>query len=199
MRIIALEGINTAGKSSIGSLIREACLRKGLDCVQVDTLGFGPIGKTVRELVVNPVEEFHPNLDAMLFASLRTEGAETLLRSISSPSSTTVVLERWSLALAAFGATDGADPHLLKELRRMLSETLEVNLTILLDITGKVAMERIQKKPERNRFEERGEEYLERLAASYRDIAKREANTTIVDSSGELRRTFALVRTIVEL
>lgn len=198
MKVIALEGINGAGKSSVGALLRRTLLTEGRPCLLGDPAAFGPTGQLLRKRIVRPSVEANPDIDAVLFAALRAEGARGILEAVKSEPATTVVLERWSLALAAYGAADGAPTELVSELRAMLNRTLKVDLTVLLDLDGRLAFERIGTIADPNKFEAKGPAYFEKVAGWYRQIAAREeGNTVIVGASGDLPSTFQRVLEVV--
>jgi len=194
MRVIVLEGVNTAGKSSIGLLVKEALLAVGSVCVLVDPAGFGPAGKLLRNLIVQTDFIANPNLDAILFTALRAEGVQKILESAQLDPSTIVLLERYSLALASYGAADGAGPKLISELRTFLQSILKVDATILLDIDGEVAFQRVTRTGNRNRFELRGQRYLDDVARWYRHFAREQDQTEIIDASSDIVTTCEKLR-----
>jgi dTMP kinase len=197
MRVIALEGVNTAGKSSVGALLQNALQNAGRPCLLADPAGFGPIGKLLRERIVQPTFEANADLDAVLFTALRAEGAQKILEAVQSQPSVTVVLERWSLALSAYGAADGARHQLVSELRTALSGALTVDMTVLLDISGEVAFSRITGTTYHNRFELRGPRYLDDVARWYRHFAGQEDGTEVIDASGSVSATFQRLRAVL--
>jgi dTMP kinase len=182
MRIFVLEGINAAGKTLAGKVIKNAIHQLGAQCLVVDPAAYGPIGKLLRERIVDPNFRENADLDAVLFSALRAEGAQHILSDLACDSSVNIVLERWSLALAAYGRADGTRPQLVSELRAVLNSLLPVDLTFLLDIHGSTALERLASNPKKNRFELRGAEYLESVSQAYRELASVEANTFIIDA-----------------
>jgi dTMP kinase len=183
MRVIVLEGVNAAGKSLVGKLIKNAVQELERQCLVVDPAAFGPIGKLLRDRIVDPSFRENSELDAVLFAALRAEGAEHILQSVQTDASITLVLERWSLAIAAYGAADGTRPQLVTELRLVLNALLVVDHTFVLDVSGAAAIERLERTVKKNRFELRGKEYLNSVAQAYRTIAQREQRTTVIDAS----------------
>jgi dTMP kinase len=195
MRVIVLEGVNAAGKSLVGRVIRNAIQALGLQCLVVDPAGFGRIGTLLRERIVDPSFHHNPDLDAVLFAALRAEGAEYILQSVGTASAITVVLERWSLALAAYGTADGARPRLVSELRAVLHTLLAVDMTILLNVSGEIAFERLARTEKQNRFEMRGKEYLDAVAQSYCMLAQQEQGTKVIDASANLASVCEQLRT----
>lgn len=184
MRIFVLEGVNGAGKSLAGTLIRNAIHERGSQCIVIDPTAVGPIGRLLRERIVDPSFRNNANLDAVLFTALRAAGAQHILHSIDTTSSLTLVLERWSLALAAYGAADGTRPELVIELRAVLDSILKVDYTFLLDITGTTAVDRIASTGKRNRFEIRGRDYLDSVSKAYRIAGAHQEQLSIINAEG---------------
>jgi thymidylate kinase len=178
MRVIVLEGINAAGKTSVGKAIGTAIHGLGLQCKVVDPAAFGPIGKLLRERIVDPSFRDNADLDAVLFAALRAEGAQHIVQELGPMPGLTLVLERWSLALAAYGSADGSRPQLVSELRSVLDSLLKIDFTLLLDISGAEALRRFSNTGRKNRFELRGREYLDRVAQAYREAAGKDIGET---------------------
>ncbi len=193
MRVVALEGVNGAGKSSVAESIRNAYVAAGRACITLDPAGRGRVGRVLRPRFVDAGTSVAPDLDSVFFAALRAEGALSLLEDGSLTTDCTVVLERWSLALAAYGAADQADPSLVRELRAMLDRTLAADITVLLDCPGATAFQRSAVSGTRNRFEARGARYLDAVAAAYRRNALT-GDVVVVDASQDEHSTFASVR-----
>ena len=200
MRVIALEGVNSCGKSSIGSLIVRVLSAANHSTILIDPAGFGPVGRVLRGQIVNPSFQASADLDALLFGALRAEGAQMLKDANCSEvsASSTIVLERWALALSAYGAADLARPQLIAELRRVLLSILNVDLTVLLDITGDLALRRMVQIGNHNRFELRGAQYLDEVAHWYRHFARREERTYVIDASGDVQQTFEQVCVLLD-
>jgi dTMP kinase len=188
MKVIVIEGINGAGKSSVAAFVKSALRTARIPCLVADPAAFGLVGQLLRRQIVQATFDQNADLDAVLFAALRTEGVRQIIKEVGADSATIVLLERWSLALAAYGAADGARRQLISELRTVLQEAITVDLTVLLDINGYIASDRLASVRESNRFEMRGPVYLDDVARFYRHFARQEARTEIIDGAGELAR-----------
>jgi dTMP kinase len=193
VKVVVFEGTNAAGKSEITSRVRNALHASGQPCVCVDPAGYGRIGRILRQHLVDPAISTTPDYDAVLFAALRAEGAMTLQRKSGMETHGLILLERWSIALAAYGRADGASETLIVELRKLLQSVLAVDLTILLDVNGVTAFERAGSAGARNRFEARGADYLDSVASHYRQIAIEEQQTVVVNAMADVETTSALV------
>lgn len=194
MTILVIEGVNGAGKSTIGRLVERAVRGANHHCVFADPASSGTLGQTVREHLINPNRDHTPDADALLFAALRVSGIRDIVASVPSDHDAIVILERWSLALAAYGAVDGARSGLIDELGLVLSSVAQIDHTILLDVPGEVAHARLQQTASRNRFEARGVEYLEEIATVYRRLAAKLPGISVVDASASVEATLRGVR-----
>ena len=203
MPIIVLEGINGAGKSTAGTRICEALGNEGKYCVLVDAAGYGRIGRLLRTQIVRPEVQSTPDFDAMLFGTLRVEGALRILKTLQREPRTIILLERWSLALGAYGTADGARPGLISELRTVLDGALAIDATILLDVSGRIAFKRIESEAGENRFESKGPEFLDRVAEEHRKLALSMTGVAVIDATSSIEvtfdRVFATVRSKLEI
>ncbi|MFZ1685528.1 MAG: hypothetical protein WAU88_15530 [Candidatus Zixiibacteriota bacterium] len=189
MAVIVFEGINGSGKTEIIEGIRDILVERKQPCVIADPAGFGRIGRILRNQIVDGALKSTPNYDAVLFTALRSEGAIALKEILRVAPSTFVLLERWSLALAAYGHADGARTTLISELRKHLDEILKIDLTLLLDTTGEIAYGRLAHETKKNRFEARGPQYLDQVAQNYRRYSVAEGGVRVVNTSGSLPKS----------
>ncbi len=135
------------------------------------------------------------NVDTVLFAALRAEGFRRLCETLDH-SDTVIILERWSLALGAYGNVDGARAQLIAELRGVLSRITYVDITFVIDVPGSIAMARLTGS-NMNRFELKGEAYLDRVSSVYRELAQSEKETYLMDGAKNLSIIFGQMRPLL--
>ena len=189
MSIFVVEGVNGAGKSTVGHLVERAVRDADEHCMFLDPASHGALGEVVRDHLLSPNRHHTPDADALLFATLRVSGLREIIGTVPADMEAIVILERWSLALAAYGAVDGVRSELINEVTLVLSSVAAIDHTILLDVPGEVAHARLQQTESRNRFEIQGAEYLEEVAAAYRRLALESPGVSIVDASGSVEAT----------
>lgn len=136
-----------------------------------------------------------PNVEALAFAAARLQGAARLSAGLFGDE--LVIVERWSGAVRAYGAADGAHAPLIDVVANYLADMLPFDATVLLDLPGRVAEVRLAG-DDRNRFEDRGAEYLDRVRGTYLHWA-RDSNTPVVDSDRPLEVVLASVTAILGL
>lgn len=195
MKVIVLEGINGSGKSSLAALIRSALDVANVPNIAVDPAAVGPIGQLLRTRLVHPEFGADPDVDTLLFAALRAEGFRRLCETLEHPD-IVIILERWALALCAYGHADGARAPLIAELRGVLSRITRVDITFVIDVPGAVAMSRLTQ-GYLNRFELKGAGYLDRVADAYRRLAQVENETYLMDGTKGLGAIFAQMRPFI--
>ena len=141
-----------------------------------------------------------PDLDVQLFGAMRLEGLLKAQEHAESASAEVVILERWALALQAYGVADGASESLLAAVHKSLVKALTPDVTFVLDVSGAVAHQRLSFAGDRNRFEARGPAYLEQVARLHLDPAYHPSPTVVLDSMGPGMKTFMqAVPTLSEL
>jgi len=180
-QFVVLEGINGAGKSTVAEELRSAFENRGLSAIAIDAAAMSLAGGALRSALMG--DEVPPLVDTLWFAAMRADGIRRFAAQSHQPSVDVVIVERWSLALRAYGAADGLPSDLLDALGRNLDSFLSPSRTFLLDITGSNAMVRLSALEGLNRFESRGSEYLDRVAQHYRRYSDELPGVTILDAT----------------
>lgn len=189
LNTVVLEGVNGSGKTTVGNAIKTSLTGRGLDCIVADPTQVLSGLAAVRNSYLDKGSGSRPDDDAVSIAALRLLGAKQLLDRAQTEACDVLVLERWSLAISAYGAADGATPGLISELRQALERLISPDITIVLDLPGTIANERLSAAGERNRFEQRGSQFLERIAYWYRISAARSCRTVLIDAARDRQAT----------
>jgi dTMP kinase len=180
-RLIAVEGIDGCGKSTQAKI-----LARRLDAVLTFEPGGTALGVSLRRLLLETEgASVGARAEALLMAADRAQHvSEVVLPALDGGS--WVVTDRFSpstLAYQGFGRGLG-----LVELEGLIDWAtggLAPDLTVLLDVPVEVAATR--RPPDRDRFEQEGRAFLERVAAGYRELAAEAASPwLVVDGTGEV-------------
>jgi dTMP kinase len=161
--IICLEGINGAGKTSLAQIIMDRWIAAGgRTAVKAEPVQSTQFGRTVRTAIMG-THDLNSEAEALAFASARLHAAE----SITPAAEDLVVLERWAGAVMAYGTVAGTDTQLLSALESALSTSLAIDCTVIVDVQGATAAERLAVQSDTNRFETMGADYLEQVRQGY--------------------------------
>lgn len=162
--LIALEGIDGAGKTTQASLLADALTRAGLDVVRTKEPTNGRWGTLLRNSAstgrLSPEEE----LDA--FLKDRAEHVETLIKP-SMEAGKVVVVDRYYFSTAAYQGARGMDPNEL--ITRNEQFAPRPDLLVILDVDPVEGVARIRRRgDEGNLFEH--EEDLRKSASIFARI-----------------------------
>lgn len=183
-KIIAIEGIDGAGKTTISSLVKEKLEKKGKEVYLFKEPGSTFLGEKVREIF--KTQELDPLTRVFLIESSRTRlFIEKIFPIIDKD--IFIILDRFIYSTIAYqGYAEGLDIefiNLLNEKATSLSlsggiqegtsisndECIKPDFVFLIDISVEKALERIK---EKDIFEKK--DYLQKVREGFLDLAKKE-------------------------
>ena len=179
--LIAFEGGEGTGKST-----QAARLAERLDAVLTREPGGTAIGGRIRALVLDPGnEEMGDRAEALLMAADRAQHVAEVIRPALA-AGRTVVTDRFagsSLAYQSYGR--GLPLDEVEWLSRWATDGLWPDLVVLLDVPEAVAEARLG--DERDRMEEVGDGFHQRVVAGFLSLAAADPDRwVVVDGTGEV-------------
>jgi dTMP kinase len=183
-KFITFEGIDGSGKSTLISAIKERLLKRGIKEEKI-LITKEPGGTDFAELLRDILAK---NVDreplAELFALLSARYDHTKRKIIPALREGKIVIcDRYSdstFAYQVFGK--GLEYYLVTHLNKIASLKLKPDLTILIDLDPKIAIERLKDK--RDHYESLGLEFFERVRYGYLALAKRaKKRIKVIDGS----------------
>ncbi len=172
-KFITFEGIDGSGKSTLISAIRERLLEKGIKEEKIlitKEPGGTDFAELLRDVLAKKVDR-EPL--AELFALLSARYDHTKRKIIPALREGKIVIcDRYSdstFAYQVFGK--GLEYYIVTHLNKIASLKLKPDLTILIDLDPKIALERLKDK--RDHYEGLGLEFFERVRYGYLALAKR--------------------------
>jgi dTMP kinase len=187
-RLIDFEGGEASGKST-----QAACLAADLGAVLTREPGGTPVGRRIREIVLDPdVVGLSARAEALLLAADRAEHvAEVVEPALAG--GVDVVTDRFipsSLAYQGYGR--GLDLDELRQLSAFATGGLEPDVVVLLDVPAVVAAERLLV---RDRMEAEGTDFHDRVAGGYQELAASDPDRwVVIDGVGSVDEVAARVR-----
>ncbi len=173
--LIAVEGIDGAGKTTISKHIAEILKRKGYDVVVLKEPTDGKYGRQIR----SSDKRLSPERELELFILDRNEDVKNnILPALRAGKA--VVMDRYYYSNIAYQSAVGLSGE---EIRRMNEEIApKPDLTILLDVDPEIALRRIASRGKLTPFEEL--EYLKKVRENFLKYA--DDVTVVVDASKPL-------------
>ena len=171
-RLITIEGIDGAGKTTLAAALLDALTARGLDVLLLREPGGVPAAERIRELVIDPDLHVTARTEALLYAAARAqlveEAIEPLLRE-----GRWVLLDRFidsSLAYQGGGRELGIDR--VRAINEFAIRTARPDRTLLMMIDSELGRRRSHSRAGRpDRLEREQADFFDRTAAAYLELA----------------------------
>jgi len=186
-KLIALEGLDFTGKSSLAPRIAERLRAAGYTVVTSREPGGTPIGERVRSILLSREEAgLLPLSELLLFMVSRAQHArEVILPSLRAGK--TVITSRYRLSSLAYqGYGRGLDLGLIRTLNDAATEGKKADLTFLIDLPVDVALAR--RSAPADRIEQEGTEFYERVRRGYLKLASEDPSVEVIDGTAPLAK-----------
>ncbi len=192
-RFIVIEGLDGSGQTTQVALLKKFLEGRGFRVVSTkEPTMDSEAGRRIRE-ILDEKAKIKPIKLQKLFTRDRREHLENLIVPALQEAKT-VISDRYCFSTFAFGASEGLD---LDELVKMNDEFLLPDLTIILRVSPKVCVERIEKRGEAKTLFEK-ENKLARVWETYAVIPERFRNVYIVNGERPIDEVFFEIREKVE-
>lgn len=184
-KLITLEGGEGAGKSTLLEGLQKHLLAQGVDLVQTREPGGTPLGEAVRAIVLDPA---HRDMSAESELLLMFASRAQLVRECIEPALAAgqwVLCDRFTDASYAYqGGGRGVPTERIALLEQWATHGLTPDLTLLLDLPVATGRARAAGRGEADRIEVEGDNFFERVRATYRERAAAEpARFRIIDAT----------------
>lgn len=174
-RLITIEGLDGAGKTTLAAGLEQALASRGLEVVRLREPGGVRASERVRELVKDPGLRIGPRAEALLYAAARAQLVEEALEPLLEAGKW-VLLDRFvdsSLAYQGGGRELGVDQ--VRSINAFATAGLRPDRTLLLEIDPQLGRSRSRARDEPlDRLEAERDEFFERIRATYDELAEAE-------------------------
>lgn len=195
---IAVEGIDGSGKSTQIALLKEFLEEKGAPVLLTREPTDGAVGTFIRRCLTGQIS-LGEKAVAALFVADRLEhvfGEGGLLATLQA--GTSVITDRYYLSSYAYhGAFIPMD--WVMEANRLASDALRPDLTIFLDVEPELAIERIEKRGETERYEKL--ESLKRVREKYFEAMEKlkdRERFAVIRAEDDIEKTQSAIRSAVK-
>lgn len=194
-KLITVEGVDGAGKSTQMAVIDQALRERGIDLVRTREPGGPETAEKIRKLLLN--EPMSPKCELMLMFAAREENLDKIIRPALAKGQW-VLCDRFTDASYAYqGYGRGRSIEEIITLENFVHPDLKPDLTVLFDVPTEVAAARLSRKLDR--FEKESQDFHRRVREGYLRMAKAEPERFyVVDGtqtpeqiSAQLREVFA--------
>ena len=166
--VIALEGQDGTGKSTVIEAITGYFDEMGLDYINAREPGSTDIGEKIRDILADKAnKDMDYHTEALLFAASRSELYDKVIKP-NVEKGTSVILDRFLLSSLAYqGVVRGLGVDEVMKINDFFLDGFRPDLTILMDLDAKESYERLKKLGELDRIESLGEDFQERVHLAY--------------------------------
>lgn len=194
-RFITFEGIEGSGKTTQLRLAKDYLEAKGFPLVVTDEPGGTPLGKIIREMLLNiGPYSISPRAELLLFVAARAQHVQEVIRPALEQGKWVLCDRFLDATLAYQGWGRGLDTTFIEALHDFATASLMPHLTILLDLPAenglRRALERIAQRrgvSREDRFEREDLAFHQRIREGYLALAAKEPERyRIIDASPEV-------------
>jgi len=199
-RLITIEGLDGAGKSTLASGFAAALAGRGLRVELLREPGGVALSEQIRELVKDPSSMVSPQAEALLYAAARAQLVHERLAPLLATGAW-VLLDRFAdSSLAYQGAGRSLGIERVRAINLFATGGLTPDRTLLLRVspdTGRARQGTRDTEPDR--LEREGEHFFEAIASAYDQLAAAEpARIRAIDAEQPPERVLELALAEVE-
>jgi dTMP kinase len=192
-KLITIEGIDGAGKTTLAAGLTEELTARGHDVRLLREPGGVRAAERIRELVKDPAARIGPRAEALLYAAARAQLVDEALTPLLTTGAL-VLLDRFvdsSLAYQGAGRGLGIEP--VREINTFATGGLAPDRTLLLRLPPAQGRARsLDRAAPPDRLERESDEFFARVAAAYDELAAAEPERIrVIDASQSSERTLA--------
>jgi dTMP kinase len=181
-RLITLEGIDGAGKSTHVPWLADALARDGRAVWVTREPGGTVLGEQLRGILLREPMA-HVTETLLMFAARREHCEREIWPRLAQ--GTWVLCDRFTDATYAYqGGGHGVAATLIRELERIALDDFQPDVTLIFDVPVSVGRERLADGRELDKFEQQQSQFFERVRATYLARARAEpGRCRIIDSA----------------
>jgi dTMP kinase len=185
-RLITIEGIDGAGKTTLAAGLLDALTAGGIDIRPLREPGGVPAAERIREVVIDPGLHVTARAEALLYAAARAQLVEEAIEP-QLEAGRWLLLDRYidsSLAYQGGGRELGIDA--VRAINEFAIRTALPDRTLLLMIDPRLGRSRSLARPETpDRLEREHDEFFERTVAAYLELAAQEPDRIRILNASE--------------
>lgn len=180
---IAFEGPEGAGKSTQIERLGHRLAGAGIDTVRTREPGGTPAGDRIRAVILDPDLEVAPTTEFLLYSASRAQLVHDVIRP-ALEAGRTVLSDRFAGASLAYqGYGRGLDRAFIRSLSDRVTQGVEPDLTLLLDVNVTMGLERVAKRGMQDRLERAEEDFHQRVRAGFLEIAADRPTWHVIDAA----------------
>ncbi len=181
--LIAFEGIDGSGKSTVLRAVQELLQLAGYDVSVTKEPGGTTLGRKVRALVQDPGQQLAPCAEFLLFAADRAQHVATVIRQAQA-AGTIILCDRMadsSVAYQAYGR--GVDRHMIDTVNQFALQGVRPDVTCYFELEYSEAQQRIAARSgEKSGYDQLAVDFFERVRKGYEELYKGRSDVWRIDA-----------------
>jgi dTMP kinase len=182
--LIAIEGVDGCGKSTLARNTYTACTAKGLPTILTKEPGSSNLGTQLREILQKQDTPLEPKAEYLLFAADRAEHFTKLIIP-ALRNKQLIISDRMSDSSIVYqGYGRGLDIPMIEQINAWTMQGIKPDLVIFVAIDPHTAWQRIRARNEAlTRFEQEGITFIQRLAQGFDTLFKHRNDVITLDGT----------------
>lgn len=172
-KLITVEGVEGAGKTTQLGFIRAWLETAGRRVVLTREPGGSPLGEELRALLLGHRHDMATDTELLLLFAARAEHIHRVIAP-ALQAGNWVLCDRFTDATYAYqGGGRGVPWRRIAALEEWVQGELRPDLTLLLDVPVEQGLARVGQRGQKDRFESEGAAFFQRVRSAYRELAQR--------------------------
>lgn len=190
-QFIVIEGLEGAGKTTAINTVVDTLNQAGItDIVFTREPGGTPLAEKLRELIKQGIEgdKVTDKAELLMLYAARVQLVETVIKPALAAGKW-VVGDRHDLSSQAYqGGGREIDHQLMKSLRDLVLGEFKPSLTLYLDLSPELGLQRARSRGELDRIEKESLAFFERTRHRYLELAEEDETILTVDASQNIEQ-----------
>lgn len=197
-QFIVIEGLEGAGKTTAINTVVDTLNHAGInDIVFSREPGGTPLAEKLRELIKQGIEgdKVTDKAELLMLYAARVQLVDTVIKSALAAGKW-VVGDRHDMSSQAYqGGGRQIDRHLMQSLRDLVLGDFKPDLTLYLDLSPELGLQRARSRGELDRIEKESLAFFERTRERYLELAAGDKSIVTIDASQNIEQVQNDIRT----
>ncbi len=194
-KLIVIEGLEGAGKSTAVDLVTQFLSERNLPSIQVREPGGTAIGETLRAMIKNAdySEVLDDKSELLMLYTARIQLLEEVIKPALKQEQW-VIADRFELSTLAYqGGGRGIDDAMIKQLSAFCLQGFKPDLTLYLDISPELGMQRAGLRGQFDRIEQQSIAFFYRVYDRYMEQLQADPDIVRIDAKLDLQAVQAAI------
>ncbi|MFS2223997.1 dTMP kinase [Pantoea sp. B65] len=199
-KFIVIEGLEGAGKTTARDAVVEVLQQQGItEVVFTREPGGTPLAEKLRDLIKQGIngEQVTDKAELLMLYAARVQLVETVIKPALARGAW-VVGDRHDLSSQAYqGGGRGIDRQLMNALRSTVLGDFAPDLTLYLDVTPEIGLQRARARGELDRIEQESLSFFVRTRQRYLELAAADPRIKTIDATQDIAEVTASLKTVL--